>query len=419
MNQKITFPELVNAVAEATKTSKRVSEDFLKELFSLVASTLASGESVKIKRLGTFKTTVVERRKSINVSTGEEFFIPEHRKISFTPDKELAEAVNQPFAAFETVELADDVTEEMLNAVGEIPQETISEDTDKSQQFDNSIGNHTIEPKIRPEPIAELPQIEWDDTSDDDDKRSASKDNTDNEDNEDNNIEENSFNNDNEKPESELQQSTTEPITNDDYNIEENNEENDDEPTKEKKKSFLSGYIWGILSSLVIIGIVAAIIYLFNPQIFNSLFAQKESSEIVVDEQISIDTTIIDSIANEDTIKTDNNIPVSKEELQEPAKIGESTPTVETHPSDQPVYDTISRTRFLTTMAKEHYGNYHLWPYIYEENKKILGHPDRIKPGTKVVIPPLSKYGIDAKDKECIEKAKQKGAEIYSRYKKK
>ncbi len=38
-------------------------------------------------------------------------------------------------------------------------------------------------------------------------------------------------------------------------------------------------------------------------------------------------------------------------------------------------------------MAKEHYGNYNLWPYIYEENKAILGHPDRIRPGTKVIVP--------------------------------
>lgn len=68
-------------------------------------------------------------------------------------------------------------------------------------------------------------------------------------------------------------------------------------------------------------------------------------------------------------------------------------------------------------MAKEHYGNFNLWPYIYEENKAILGHPDRIRPGTQVVIPSLSKYGINPSDPSNIKKAKQKGIEIYSRYK--
>ena len=100
-------------------------------------------------------------------------------------------------------------------------------------------------------------------------------------------------------------------------------------------------------------------------------------------------------------------------------KINDSqTIVANTQPSDQPVYDTISRTRFLTTMAKEHYGNFNLWPYIYEENKQILGHPDRIKPGTRVVIPPKEKYGIDPMNEDCIAKAKQKGEEIYARYKK-
>ena len=68
-------------------------------------------------------------------------------------------------------------------------------------------------------------------------------------------------------------------------------------------------------------------------------------------------------------------------------------------------------------MAKDHYGNYNLWPIIYEENKAFLGHPDRIRPGTRVVVPPLSKYGVDPDNPEDIARAKKKGVEIYARYK--
>ena len=93
MNQKITFPELVSAISESTGFSKYISEEFLKELFALVASKLVEGENVKIKKLGTFKVIDVDARKSVKVGTGEEIEIPEHRKISFTPDKELAEAI--------------------------------------------------------------------------------------------------------------------------------------------------------------------------------------------------------------------------------------------------------------------------------------------------------------------------------------
>ena len=36
MNNKITFPELIDRIAGLTNTSKRVSELFLKELFGVV-----------------------------------------------------------------------------------------------------------------------------------------------------------------------------------------------------------------------------------------------------------------------------------------------------------------------------------------------------------------------------------------------
>ena len=49
MNKKITFPELIEAVAATTETSKRTSEMFLKELFAVVSEALVKGENVKIK----------------------------------------------------------------------------------------------------------------------------------------------------------------------------------------------------------------------------------------------------------------------------------------------------------------------------------------------------------------------------------
>lgn len=80
--------------------------------------------------------------------------------------------------------------------------------------------------------------------------------------------------------------------------------------------------------------------------------------------------------------------------------------------------DTVGRTRFLTTMARKYYGEMLFWVYIYEENKGILGNPNRIKPGTIVIIPEAEKYGIDKNDSVCIEKAKLKAIEIYAPYQK-
>ena len=73
--------------------------------------------------------------------------------------------------------------------------------------------------------------------------------------------------------------------------------------------------------------------------------------------------------------------------------------TVET-PRAAIVTDTVKANRYLTTMARRHYGKKIFWVYIYEENKNIIDDPDHIAPNTVVVIPPAEKYGIKAGDKE-------------------
>lgn len=79
-------------------------------------------------------------------------------------------------------------------------------------------------------------------------------------------------------------------------------------------------------------------------------------------------------------------------------------------------YDRIGNSRFLITMAREYYGNADFWPYIYEENKTKFEHPDKIKPGTTVLVPDLKKYGVDPKNPDDIMKARKLGREIYARY---
>lgn len=110
--------------------------------------------------------------------------------------------------------------------------------------------------------------------------------------------------------------------------------------------------------------------------------------------------------------KEDRKEPATKEKSKETA----SANTAPTHPSDIKAMDKVTTTRYLTTMAKEHYGNYNLWPYIYIENEGKLGHPDRITPGTTIVIPNIEKYGINPSNPKDIEKARKLGVEIYRKY---
>lgn len=167
------------------------------------------------------------------------------------------------------------------------------------------------------------------------------------------------------------------------------------------------GFFVGFISAVLIGGVV---VYLFG---FTSMLDRQVPQEAAS----ASEPAPVAVAAGADTVEK----PIGRDSLAAVATIVASDSVsgemVGTKASDQPVYDTITHTRYLTTMAKEHYGNFNLWPYIYKENEKILGHPDRIRPGTRVVVPPLSKYGVDPANPADIRKAKQMGTEIYSRYK--
>ena len=80
-------------------------------------------------------------------------------------------------------------------------------------------------------------------------------------------------------------------------------------------------------------------------------------------------------------------------------------------------YDTVSRSRYLTTMSREYYGDFRFWVYIYEENKEKIDNPNAIAPGTIVIIPSASKYGIDKNNNTSVERAKAKALEIMDAHK--
>ncbi|MDE7495469.1 MAG: HU family DNA-binding protein, partial [Muribaculaceae bacterium] len=115
MNEKLTLPVLVRLMSEMSGRSRRQCEEFIRELFSVLSDTLGAGEDVKVRGIGTFRIIDVEERKSVSVATGQEFIIAGHKKVAFTPDAGLADAVNQSFAMFSPVEVADSVDDDVLS----------------------------------------------------------------------------------------------------------------------------------------------------------------------------------------------------------------------------------------------------------------------------------------------------------------
>lgn len=57
-------------------------------------------------------------------------------------------------------------------------------------------------------------------------------------------------------------------------------------------------------------------------------------------------------------------------------------------PADESKYYTVVRGDTLSKIAKEFYGNANKYPVIFEANKPMLTHPDKIYPGQLLRIPP-------------------------------
>lgn len=126
MDKKYNLSQLADLLAQAGGMSKSASEQFVKNFFDIISQNVLADGLVKVKGLGTFKLIRMEDRESVNVNTGERFTIEGHQKISFTPDAELKERVNKPFAAFETTE----ITAEQAAELSKMDQEQADETAD-------------------------------------------------------------------------------------------------------------------------------------------------------------------------------------------------------------------------------------------------------------------------------------------------
>ena len=430
-SEKVTLAGLTARLSVRTGDTKRQTEDFLRELFALISDELEKGESVKVPGLGVFKSIEVEARKSVNVNTGEETLIPGHRKIVYMASKELSATVNEPFSMFQTIELSDEAVVELEGAEAAEPEpEAVCDVPFASTVYELEEPEVIAEPELEREsaqeaaselipeqPEAFQPASEESPDSDDDPKDPKDlndlRDSNDPKDPKDLNDLRDSNDLKDFKDFKDLNDfKDSKDLTDPDIS-------EDSEVPAIPKKRFWPGFLIGFAAACMIAFV--AVWALFEYGVLSSeRLAEAEPKPAVKAAAMTPGSVEVPAV-EPDKSKSEPEPAAKEPEVQEPevqkqATKAETEPPVPTQPSDKKVYDTITKTRYLTTMAKDHYGNYHLWPYIYKENEKILGHPDRIRPGTKVVVPPLSKYGVNPDNKADIDKAKKLGNEIYARY---
>ena len=379
MNAKITFVELVDLIAESTSTTKRVCELFLRELFSTVSQALIDGEEVKIKGVGTFKVIHTKPRKSVSVSTGDAIEISGHNKLTFTPDKSLSDAVNQPFAQFETVFLDDALTDERLEAIDkEYPslfdQEPLPEQHTESEEKPSPIQPEEEQPVKAEEPVAEEQPVEEGEPVD--------------------------------EPQPAVEEATAEPET-------------PIEPAHETPVSR------PMLVGIPIDGPSQPVPepepveepdpneYFYRPAPRNAYSPTPEQLESMPRKRglrfwgLVALGVLVSCLLGWLLLRG-----CSKAERSPETALAADSDTVALAEEEPIITETITTQVVLSTLAEKHYGSQWFWVYIYEENKDRIDDPDNVPPGTVVVIPPAEKYGIDAKNPASLKKAQRLSWEI-------
>lgn len=473
MNNKVTFPELVEQVAQYANTSKRMSELFLKELFATISQSLIDGESVKVKGIGTFKLTEVSPRKSVDVNTGEEIEIPGHKKLSFAPDKDMAEAINQPFMHFETEILDDDVTDDQLAAIDAgVPTEAPAEAAPAKEETDDTTAT---EPPAAEAPVAaeeevvmppvfvapvEEPESEDAETEAeapvepseevpaeeeapaevpvqepaDEQEEAVSE--------EESEIEEEAE----PEPVTEVEPSAVaepedeaedaEAEVEPDAESEMVSEELADERVGQEidkrritRRSLLEGFVVGVVTTLIVT--------LFAYR----LYLMKGYEATPADEEPFVEHVSTDSVATPEQALAENSTEADADkqkvaEEQKKAEEGKKKAEEEKKKAEEEkqkaeaakpttanvaagTTDTIKPGTNLYRMSRKHYGSDKFWVYIYEENKAKYPNPNTIPVGAVLHIPQLGKYGAKAGDPASIAAAKKKQGEIFNHLNKK
>lgn len=358
MSETVNLPTLISRLAAECKCDPATSRRFLHDFFAQIETALCAGEPVTVKGIGEF------------VPSGDP-----SNPVLYKPDDELAAAANEPFAAFEAVELSDGVTEADLEAAVSVPEhETAAQQGANEPETAETAPEAEPEPEpmIETEPVALADESPAQPESSDEPAEPAAP----------------------ETPAPRVEQPRTEEPA-------EKTEEVPEEYAAEPEPVIYTDAhqrqnrgMWILLGALtgLILGLVAG------------FFAGKAVGRYEYDESdyiLDTDTVPLFPMtaeASPDTAKAvpaetaaPDTTPASAPETAQPAP----TPAAPTR-EPEPVYDTITSSRFLTTLAKDHYGVKSYWIFIYEANPG-LGNPNSIRPGTRLLIPAKESFAEPTK----------------------
>ena len=361
----MSLPQLIDALTATGIADSATIRNFIREFTAIIEGSLPHGESVSVKGIGTFHA----------VEVADELYI------EFAPDSTLAETVNAPFSIFEPVELPDNLTDADM----ETAEMACNETEPASQPCPPPIPPRreaaASEPAATspvsapaPDPIIETP-VQPEHAEPEHKTAAPGSDNNEPE----------------QAPHNILPTKEIEKII-------------EHERVVEVRDHSSHHTMHIVIASLLSLVAGLAIGYFANNRLnlshIKNVNIEAEGVNVIskteAKEGKSATADSVASVAagHSASIPADTVSPGQGSTAVEPeAKTMES-------PRAAIVTDTVKANRYLTTMARRHYGKKIFWVYIYEENKNIIDDPDHIAPNTVVVIPPAEKYGIKAGDKE-------------------
>lgn len=176
--------------------------------------------------------------------------------------------------------------------------------------------------------------------------------------------------------------------------------------TSSPRKSRSGCYIWLIVAMLLLIGAIL-IIFLLNNQQKNKNEAKPLPSKPT---QQTTPTTVIPTSEPREIdslmIQADSSSGTASDTLAStPAPAPPSTSKAQPASSEETEVVRIQAGDRLTRFSLRKYGHKAFWVYIYEENRSRIKDPDNIPIGTTITLPQASKYKIDARDTNSVNRA--------------
>lgn len=361
----MSLPQLIDALTATGIADSATIRNFIQEFTAIIEGSLAHGESVSVKGIGTFHA----------VEVADELYI------EFAPDATLAETVNAPFSIFEPVELPDNLTDADM----ETAEMACNETEPASQPCPPPIPPRreaaASEPAATspvsapaPDPIIETP-VQPEHAEPEHKTAAPGSDNNEPE----------------QAPHNTLPTKEIEKII-------------EHERVVEVRDHSSHHTMHIVIASLLSLVAGLAIGYFANNRLnlshIKNVNIEAEGVNVISKTEAKEGkSATADSVAS---VAAGHSASIPADTVS-PGQ-GSTAVELEAKTMESPraaiVTDTVKANRYLTTMARRHYGKKIFWVYIYEENKNIIDDPDHIAPNTVVVIPPAEKYGIKAGDKE-------------------